>query len=322
MRLVTTVGLRLLQMIGVLVAVALVTFLAQQALPGDQASIIVGVRPGMSSAERERLVQQVRQEFGLDQPVPIQFLLWSSRAVRLDFGTSEGGGSVRDSVAARIGPSLELALAATLVSGPLAVLVALWAGSRGARSSLVRGLNAVAAAIFVLPSFWVGILLVLAFAVVNRWLPASGYVSFAENPADHIRRLILPTLTLVIPQTIVYYRYLEDSLRTALRSRYARAARARGIDEGAVLFRHALPNALLPMLTVMGLTIGSLIGGVVIVESLFSWPGMGQLLLFAVTRKDFNTMVMLVLITAAAFVILSAVVDAVYRLLDPRLRRA
>ena len=175
---------------------------------------------------------------------------------------------------------------------------------------------------FVMPQFWLGILLVIVLAVLLGWLPAGGYEPFREEPVEHVKRLIMPLLTLVIPTTALYFHFMRQSLRESLTTQYIRTARAKGLSETGVLYRHALPNALLPSLTVLGVQFGQLLGGVVVVERIFNWPGIGGLLIYSVERQDFNTLVACVLAIAAAYVVASTVIEISYRFVDPRIRRA
>jgi peptide/nickel transport system permease protein len=308
-------------MAGVVFIVAALTFLIQTGIPGDAAEARVGPRPDLLPQQREKLVEDLRHGLGLDKPLPVRFGIWLEHAARFDFGVAESGQSVRGAVAQRLLPSLELAFASMLLALPVALLLAVWSARRGGRG-LARLVNGVVVAGFVIPAFWLGILLVLVFAVSLKWLPGSGYASLEGDPVGHLRRLALPTLTLAIPQVALYYRYLQESLRSALRSQYVRTARAKGLAERAVLYRHALPNALLPTLTILGVHLGTLIGGVVVVEQIFAWPGVGYLLLYSANRSDYDTVVAVVLAIAVFYVVVSTLVDLLYQVLDPRLRRA
>jgi peptide/nickel transport system permease protein len=173
----------------------------------------------------------------------------------------------------------------------------------------------------VIPQFWLGILLVILLAVQLGWLPAGGYEPFRELPVEHLKRLIMPLVTLVIPTTAVFFHFMRQSLRESLQTQYIRTARAKGLTESSVLYRHALPNALLPSLTVLGVQFGSLLGGVVVVERIFNWPGIGGLLIYSVERQDFNTLIACVMAIAAAYVVMSTVIEISYRAVDPRIRR-
>jgi len=311
----------LLSLVGVLLAVAAVTFAVQAALPGDAAEIRVGKRDDLTFEARQELVERERKLLGLDQPLPIQFARWVGEAVQGDFGTQEGGGPVRPAVVERIVPSLELTFVTLILGLPLATLLAVASVRRGRR--LLPGIaNTTSVVGFVVPQFWLGILLVLLFAVTLGWLPASGYAAFREEPFEHLRRLTMPVVTLLIPTIALYYHFVRQSLREALSAQYVRTARAKGLSETHVLYRHALPNALLPSLTVLGIQFGQLLGGVVVVERIFNWPGVGGLLIYSVERQDYNTLVACVMAIAASYVLVSTFVEIGYRVVDPRIRRA
>jgi peptide/nickel transport system permease protein len=311
----------LLSLLAVLLAIAAITYAIASALPGDAAEIRVGKRDDLTFEARNKLVAAEQERLGLDKPVPVQFAIWLEKAVQGDFGTQEGGGPVGPAVVERIIPSLELALLTLAISLPLAALLAVRSVRRGKRvfSVVVGQLSTVG---FVMPQFWLGILLVIGLAVVLGWLPAGGYVSFREDPVGHLERIIMPLLTLVIPTTALYFHFMRQSLRESLATQYIRTARAKGLTETAVLYQHALPNALLPSLTVLGVQFGQLLGGVVVVERIFNWPGIGGLLIYSVERQDFNTLVACVLAIAAAYVFASTLIEISYRFVDPRIRRA
>jgi ABC-type dipeptide/oligopeptide/nickel transport system permease component len=305
----------------VLLAVSAVTFVIQSALPGDEAEVYVGRRDDLTPQQRDRLVQRERHVLGLDKPLPVQFGIWVWHAARLDFGSQIGGGPVRPAVVTRVLPSLELAIVTLLVSLPLAAWLAVASVRRGRRffAPIADGVSTVG---FVMPQFWLGFLLVILFAVTLHWLPSGGYVSPHQSVVEHLRRLAMPVVTLSIPTIALYYHFVRQSLREALASQYVRTARAKGLSERAILYRHALPNALLPSLTVLGIQFGQLVGGVVVVEQVFNWPGIGGLLIYSVTNLDYNTLVACVMAIAAAFVVFSTLVELAYRVVDPRIRRA
>jgi peptide/nickel transport system permease protein len=311
----------ILSLLAVLVAISAITYAIASALPGDTAEIRVGKRDDLTFEARNKLVEAERERLGLDRPLPVQFAIWLGKAVQGDFGIQEGGGPVGPAVVERVVPSLELALLTLVISLPLAALLAVRSVRRGKRifSVTVGQLSTVG---FVVPQFWLGILLVIGLAVLLGWLPAGGYVSFREDPVGHLERIIMPLLTLVIPTTALYFHFMRQSLRESLTTQYIRTARAKGLSETSVLYRHALPNALLPSLTVLGVQFGQLLGGVVVVERIFNWPGIGGLLIYSVERQDFNTLVACVLAIAAAYVTASTLIEIAYRFVDPRIRRA
>lgn len=311
----------ILSLLAVLIAIAAITYAIASALPGDTAEIRVGKRDDLTFEARNKLVEAERERLGLDKPIPVQFAIWLEKAVQGDFGIQEGGGPVGPAVVERIVPSLELALLTLVISLPLAALLAVRSVRHGKRifSVTVGQLSTVG---FVMPQFWLGILLVIVLAVLLGWLPAGGYESFRDAPVEHLKRLIMPLLTLVIPTTALYFHFMRQSLRESLTTQYIRTARAKGLSETGVLYRHALPNALLPSLTVLGVQFGQLLGGVVVVERIFNWPGIGGLLIYSVERQDFNTLVACVLAIAAAYVFASTLIEISYRFVDPRIRRA
>ena len=311
----------ILSLLAVLVAISAITYAIASALPGDTAEIRVGKRDDLTFEARNELVEAERERLGLDRPLPVQFGIWLGKAVQGDFGIQEGGGSVGPAVVERVVPSLELALLTLLISLPLAALLAVRSVRRGKRifSATVGQLSTVG---FVVPQFWLGILLVIVLAVLLGWLPAGGYEAFREAPVEHVKRLVMPLLTLIIPTTALYFHFMRQSLLESLTTQYIRTARAKGLSETGVLYRHALPNALLPSLTVLGVQFGQLLGGVVVVERIFNWPGIGGLLIYSVERQDFNTLVACVLAIAAAYVTASTLIEIAYRFVDPRIRRA
>jgi peptide/nickel transport system permease protein len=274
----------------------------------------------LSAAQREKLVEVEAVKLGLNKPLPVRYGIWLEHALRGDFGDNLAGQSVRSSVLQRLGPSLELAIISMMLAFPVAVLLAV-SVVRQRRRGLWRVMNSTAVAGLVIPPFWLALLLVLVFCVWEKWLPASGYASFTRSPVEHIKTLVLPVITLFAAQVALYYRYLQQSLREALQSQFVRTARAKGLSERRVMYRHALPNALLPSLTILGVQLGALIGSVVVVERIFDWPGVGSLLLYGVQQGDYNTVTAIVLAIAIVYVLMSGLIDVLYRLIDPRIRR-
>jgi peptide/nickel transport system permease protein len=309
-----------LKALAVIVAASMIVFAVQAAVPGNPASDFIGPQPNLTTAERNNLVRIEAIKLGLNRPLPVRYLIWLGHALRGDFGNNLNGENVRSSVLDRLGPSLELAIAAIIISIPIATLLAV-SVVRRRRWGMWRITNSVAIAGLVMPPFWLGILLVLVFCVWRHWLPASGYVAFGSNPLGHIRTLILPVIVLAAAQVALYYRYLQQSLRESMQSQYIRTAWAKGLSERRIIYRHALPNSLLPSLTILGVQLGSLIGSVVVVERIFDWPGVGSLLLYSVQQGDYNTVTAIVLAVTIVYVVMAALVDLAYRLIDPRIRR-
>lgn len=284
-------------------------------LPGDPAVALVG----LENVTEERLAA-IRQRMGLDRPIHEQYGRWLARVARGDLGESlRTGQPVIEALADRVPVTLGLALAATafglLVGIPLAVLAARRPG--GAVDALASGLGAFGVAV---PNFWLGSMLVLVLALHWRWLPATGYVSVFESPADAIRHMLLPTLTLGASAVAEVMRQLRSALEEALGAEYVRTARAKGVGERVVVWKHALRNALIPIVTVTGLTVSRLMGATVVVESIFALPGLGRLNLESVLNRDFPMLQGAVLVMVLLVIAVNLLTDLVYGWVDPRIR--
>jgi peptide/nickel transport system permease protein len=284
-------------------------------LPGDPAVALVG----LENVTEERLAA-IRQRMGFDRPIHEQYGRWLVRVAHGDLGESlRTGQPVSEALADRVPVTLGLALAATafgLVVGiPLAILAAQRPG--GAVDALASGLGAFGVAV---PNFWLGSMLVLALALHWRWLPATGYVSVFDSPADAIRHMLLPTLTLGASAVAEVMRQLRSALEEALGADYVRTARAKGIGERVVVWKHALRNALIPIVTVTGLTVSRLMGATVVVESIFALPGLGRLNLESVLNRDFPMLQGAVLVMVLLVIGVNLLTDLVYGWVDPRIR--
>jgi peptide/nickel transport system permease protein len=311
---------QLAQLIAVLVAVSLLTFLLLNALPGSAVDARIGPLPNFSPEERAQLVASLTKQLGLDKPLAWQYVLWVKNALTGDFGLTYQGIEVRHVVGERLAATAELGAASILISTLGALAISLL-GFRTRFRALRGSIQGAATVLLVIPAFWLGLILVIVFAAELGWLPSAGYVAFGESATENLKFLVLPAFTLALPQLALFYRYLDAGLRDSSTASFVTASRARGLSERGVAYRHVLPNAVLPTITVVGLVAGSLISGLVIVESVFSWPGLGLLLVDSVKQKDYNTVAAIVLITATAYVIVAFLVDVLYRLLDPRTRR-
>jgi peptide/nickel transport system permease protein len=311
---------QLAQLVAVLVAVSLLTFLLLNALPGSAADSRIGPLPNFTPEQRAELVRSLTKELGLDKPLWQQYFIWVAHALKGDFGLNYQGTPVRQVVGQRLPATLELGITSIVVSTLAALAVSLlafrtrWRAIRG-------GIQGTVTVLLVMPAFWLGLLLVILFAAQLGWLPSAGFTSISDDLGKNLKYLVLPVATLALPQMALFFRYLNAGLRDTSTAPFVTASRARGLSERGVAYRHVLPNAALPTVTVVGLVAGSLISGLVIVESVFSWPGLGLLLVDSVNQKDYNTVSAIVLITAVAYVIVAFIVDIVYRLLDPRTRR-
>jgi ABC-type dipeptide/oligopeptide/nickel transport system permease component len=311
---------KLLQLVLVLLAISAITFFLLSALPGNAALYRIGPLPSYTPQERAALIAKLSAQLGLNKPLIVQYWIWLTHAVRGDFGLTTQGEQVTTLLGSSVWASVELAIAGLVPSLIASFALALWAfRTRWRRmQALVQGIMST---LFVIPSFWLGFLLVYLLAVKTQSFPASGFVPLAQSASGNFSHLVLPALTLACPLTALFFRYLLAGLEEAEMGAFVVAARAKGISDRAVAYKHVLPNGFLPTITIVGLATGSLLSSLVIVESVFSWPGLGSLLVQSVTVRDFNTLVAIVLLTAAVFVFTSIVVDLIYWFADPRTRR-
>ncbi len=310
------VGARLLQAVPVLFLSSVVVFLFIRLVPGDPAVTMAGpnATPGQVAA--------LRHLYQLDRSLPVQYLTWLGRLVRGDLGVSyTTRRPVAALVAQRLPATLHLAVGTMLVmlvvGGPLGVLCAVrprWAVSRA-----ITLLNAVALAT---PTFWLGILLLLLFAVSLRWVPPSGFVSISEHPLQSMRLLVLPCLTLGASGTAIVIRFLRASMSEVMHADFIRTANAKGLHETAIVTRHVLRVAALPVVTVLAVQFGYLLSGAVITEAVFGWPGVGRLTLDAIGNRDYLIVQAMMLFFVAVFIAVNVVADLCYAILDPRIRLA
>jgi peptide/nickel transport system permease protein len=308
------IGRRLLYLLPVLLAVTLLTFLISSLLPGDLAYTILG-----DQATPEK-VAALRAQLGLDRPIWEQYGIWLWGVLHGDLGRSfRTGETVLAAVTDRLPVSLELmvivVLAALLIAIPLGVLCAVKSGS-----ALDRFFTGLAFGKLSLPSFMVAILLIYLFAVELNWLPATGWVPFAEDPLGNLRSFILPALTLAFAEWPVLMRVLRSDMIATLQEDYIAMAKAKGLRPARILLVHALKPSSLTLVTVAGINIGRLIGGALIVETIFALPGIGRLLVGAIYARDFIILQGVVLFVATGFVMVNFIVDMLYAVLDPRIR--
>jgi peptide/nickel transport system permease protein len=301
-------------MLPVLFGISVLVFLLVHLIPGDVAQILLGTQA------TDQQIETLRRTFGLDRPLPLQYLDWLSHILRGDFGVSfRTNRPVLPDLVSRFGVTLQL----TLVSMLVALLVAIPLGVASA-ANRGRGSDAVARVLALLglsiPNFWLGTLLILFVSLVLHWLPPVGFVSLLDNPWLAIQTLILPSLALGTAVAAFIMRLVRSSLLEVLRQDYVRTARAKGLHDRTVLYRHALKNAFIPVLTVIGVQVGYLLGGAVIIESIFSLPGMGRFLLDSISNRDYSIVQGGVLFIALIFSLVNLSVDLVYGWLDPRIR--
>ena len=305
---------RLLLLIPVLLIVGVIVFTLMHLTPGDPASVMLGRD---ATAEQK---DALRERLGLNEPIPIQFINWFGSALRLDFGDSLFlGKPVTEALLDRAEPTVLLAF----YSFTLAIILAIPAGviaAVRANSVLDRLLMVVSISGVAIPSFFFGILLILLFAVVLGWLPSGGYVDFGEDPIEHFKYMILPTLTLGFSVAGLLARLVRSTMLDVLNEDYVRTAYSKGLAERHVVLLHAFRNALIPVLTVVGVTLAGLLGGAVVIENVFNIPGMGRLLVQSVTRRDIPMVQGAVMTVAAIEVLIMLLIDLLYVYVDPRIR--
>ncbi len=295
--------------------VTLLVFSLVLIMPGDPAVALVG----LENATEERLAA-IRERLGLDRPVHVQYAFWLWRVLRGDLGTSvRTGEPVAQALVERVPVTVGLALAATavglVVGCPLAVVAAHRRGT--ALDAFARAVAALGVAV---PNFWLGSMLALVLALELRWLPATGYVSVLEDIGAGIRHMVLPTLTLAASAVAEVTRQLRSSLQDVLDSDFVRTARAKGVGEGVVVGKHALRNAMIPIVSVAALTVNRIIGATVVVESVFALPGLGRMNLESVLNRDFPMLQGAVLLMALIVIAINLLADLAYGWVDPRIR--
>ena len=305
---------RVVLALPVLLIVGVVVFALVHLAPGDPASVILG-----PDATVEQ-VEQLRDDLGLNDPLHVQFLQWIGGVVRLDFGDSLFlGMPVTEALIDRAQITVLLtlyALAIALIMGlPLGVIAAVRANSPLDRGLMVFSLSGAA-----IPNFFLGILLILLFAVVLRWLPSGGYVEIERGLGAHFKSMILPAFALGFSEAALLARIVRSSMLDVLREDYIRTAFAKGLKERRVVVRHALRNVLIPTITVVGFSLGGLLGGAVVTETVFTLPGMGRLVVQSIARRDFPIIQGAVMLIAVIYVMSNLLVDVLYVYLDPRIR--
>jgi peptide/nickel transport system permease protein len=303
-----------LAVIPILIFVGIATFSLVHIAPGDAANIMAGDYAGPDD------VKLIRAELGLDKPVATQFVEWASRTLRGDFGKSiYSGRTVAELVSQRLEPTISL----TVVGGTLAVLLGIPLGvfaAWRAGSRWDRGIQIFAALGISVPGFWLGFIFILLFAVYLRWFPVIGYVSVTEDFTGWIRSITLPVSLLAISGSSVIIRMTRGSILEVLREDFIRTARAKGLANRPVLFRHALRAGAIPIITVIGTLAGALITGVVVTETVFTIPGLGRLVAETVQNRDFPVVQSMLMLLASFYVFINLMVDLAYVFFDPRVR--
>ncbi len=307
---------RLLSIIPVLFGISVVSFTLIHLVPGDTVSVILGTNTTAVSAAA------LRAAFGLDRPAPLQYVTWLGGVLHGDFGQSFiTGQPIFSTIMYRLPASAELAAAAMLLSLCIALPTGVLAAIRQYSVADYAG-TTLALLGLSLPSFWLATMLTIVFSVMWHLLPPAGFVPFPADPLGNLRDLILPAVALGTGLAAVVMRYTRSAMLEVVRQEYIQTARLKGLPERMVIAKHALKNALMPVVTVIGLQTAYLLGGVVIIEQIFEWPGVGKLLLNAVYQRDYPLVQGVILVVATLFVLINLIVDILYAYLNPRIHYA
>jgi peptide/nickel transport system permease protein len=309
----TYVGRRLLLMVPVAFMVTVAVFLLSHITPGDPAVIILG------EEANPQAVAAIHKELGLDKPLPEQYGIWISHVLRGDLGRSiRTQQPVLEAITERLPATLELGLAALTWSLALAIPLGTLAAVRrgGPLDLLATGFTVAGVS---LPNFFIGILLILLGGLVLRLFPVGGFVPFTQDPFENLRHLLLPAITLGTAGAATNMRFTRSSMIEVLGQDYIRTARAKGASWGTVVRGHALKNALIPVVTVVGIQVGSIIEGALVTETVFSWPGVGKLAVDGIFGKDYPVIQGIVLCAALSYMFANLLVDVLYGVLDPRI---
>lgn len=305
-------GRKLIQMLPVAFFVTVIVFSLTNLLPGDPTVTILGEQ----ATPEQRAA--VRVEYGLDQPAPIRYVNWLARVAQGEFGRSL---RTREDVGAMLAARIPVTLQLGFLSILIAVAIGVPAGILAARFR--GGLIDVAASLVAMssvavPYFWMGVLLIMLFSLKLGWLPPSGHVRFLDDPAQNMKLMVMPALTIGTAFAALVMRQTRASMLQVLSMDYVRTARAKGLSEGLVLIRHALRNALIPIITVIGLQVGALLGGAVVTETVFALPGLGRMLVDGIFQRDFPVIQGAILFIVIAVFLVNLLTDMLYRAFDPR----
>src|SRR5688572_25914836 len=309
---------RILILIPTLIGMSLLIFVMMRLLPGD----IVDAMVGMDSTVTEEAKEELRAAFGLTDPWPVQYTKWIGGILSGDLGTSfRSREPITDQLLRALPITLELALLAILMSIPVAIPLGILSAVRQnsqvdfwARLAGLMGLS--------IPSFWLATLFLLFTSLVFRWVPPVIWINPLEDPLGNLQQMMLPALALAVQLMAVEMRMMRASMLEVLRQDYIRTVRAKGVSERTVLYRHALKNAFIPVITIIGIQMGALMGGSIIIEQIFGLPGVGWYLLQGIFNRDYPIVQVTTLFLAMIFVFINLLVDVAYAFLDPRIRYA
>ena len=307
---------RLLSLIPVLFGVSVIVFFMVRLIPGTALEMYMGTQVEATP----EVMEELRRIFGEDKPVPVLYFEWLGRLLQGDFGYSlRTGREVLPDILSRLPLSLELTVLALflalLIGIPQGIMSSLRKNPLSDVVNRILGLLGLS-----LPQFWLASLMVLAFANTQGWIPMGNFIKFTEDPLRNLRMMLLPSLAIGIGLAAVIMRYTRNSMLEVLQMDYIRTAKAKGLSKRVVIIRHALKNAILPVITVAGFNTGYLLGGAIVIEEVFALPGMGRLALYAIYQRDYPVIQAIVLVIATLFVLVNLLTDIIYSLVDPRIR--
>ncbi|MBM3599060.1 MAG: ABC transporter permease [Alphaproteobacteria bacterium] len=307
---------RVVDLVFVLFCVSVIVFLMIRLIPGDAVAIMLGANTEITP---ERMAE-LRARVGLDKPIVVQYAHWIGPALTGDFGRSLWTGRpVIDEIVVHVWPTVQLTFLALLLGAGLAVPAGcLMARLRGRFADVAMRIVTVIG--LTVPNFWLGIVMILMLATLAPTIQALGYVPFAQDPAGHVGRLMLPAAALALPILAHLSRLLRSAMLDELQQDYIRTARAKGIAESAVVYVHALRNALIPFVTSVGILTGYLLGGAIVIEQVFAIPGLGRLILGAISERNYPLLQATILLVTSGFVTVNFIVDLLYMAIDPRVR--
>jgi len=297
-----------------LFVISMIVFTGVRMIPGDPARVMAGIDADAAG------IEEVREKYGLNDPIPFQYVRWAGLALRGDLGHSI---RTRESVVKTVATKLPITIELAFLSLVVAVSIAIPAGVLAAvRRNTIWDLLTSGASLggVSIPNFWLGIMLILFFSVRLGWLPASGFVPLWVSPLENIQRMIMPAFVLGTALAAVLMRQTRNSMIEVLSADYIRTAYSKGLAGRIVVFRHAIRNSLIPVVTILGLQMGALMSGAVVTEQIFVVPGFGRLIVEAVFTRDYPLVQGVVLLTASSYVLINLLVDVSYSLLDPRIR--
>jgi peptide/nickel transport system permease protein len=305
---------RVLYSLVVLLGVLVVVFALVQLVPGDPVRIALGTR------YTPQAYDALRSASGLDQPLVVQFFSYIGHALTGDLGVSfRNGDPVTLTLLERLPATISLAVVGIVIALAIALPAGIWSALREGRASdaIVRITSQFGVSV---PDFWLGILLIALFASTLGWLPTSGYRPLLEDPGGWVRHMVLPGLTVGLVAAAIMTRYIRSAVLEVAAMGYVRTARSKGLAPRVVTLRHTVRNAMIPILTITGIQLATILGGVIVVEVVFAWPGLGRLVFNAVAARDYPVIQGAVLLIAALFLLINLIVDALYAVVDPRIR--